>query len=101
MEMGWNKKNDKEKLQYLRDELQRKGTLNLVQWEHYNRLFKAADPKGFEEDQVAARKRIDMRNAKNNLTITELEQIITEKKELEAAGGEFFDELLGIKAKTL
>src|ERR1019366_1146953 len=54
---GWNKLNDREKLEYLVNELERRGVLTIEEWDHYNRLFKAVDPKGYEHERAAVHKR--------------------------------------------
>lgn len=76
----WRLKSDVELIAHFRKELETRSGLTPAEWDAYNGAWKRTDPKGYEKYRSEAGKRIDMRNAKDRLTIEELEQIIAEKK---------------------
>lgn len=76
----WTKLRDAELVVYFRKELETRAGLTAREWDAYNSAWKRTDPEGFKSYHAEVSKRIDMRNAKERLSIADLEQIIAEKR---------------------
>jgi len=65
---------------YFDEQLKTRSGLTVKEWDSYNAAWRSFDPQGYADYRAESAKRIDIRNAKERLTIEELEQIIQEKR---------------------
>lgn len=76
----WVGLSDEKLVEYFQKELETRSSLTIREWDVYNAAWKRIDPEGYSDYRAQAAKRIDMKNAKERLSIQELEQIIKEKQ---------------------
>ncbi len=76
----WTKLKDFDLIAHFDRELETRTGLTIREWDAYNSAKRRIDPVAYQKEKEAIHKKIDMRNAKERLSIEDLEQIIAEKK---------------------
>lgn len=77
----WTKLKDSDLVKYFDSELTKRTGLTIREWDAYNTAKKRIDPIAYQAERQKAFQASRIRQAKEHLSIAELEQIIAEKKE--------------------